>query len=737
VPLVASALVPGSSASPIVRPARVLLLALLLAIVLAGTGATAVAGAAGATTQRATRRSGLLVTFAARVCPTYTSITANRARNDIQESLRDLGADTPYRPGEMVDPAVEQQHQPSCRPLPNWTFTLGTGYQTRAVSGPWGSLSIVTGAFAPPVTTQASTPLLGDQGQPTGQTIAGAATVELTPRQAELAARPSSLWAQGGTPTDPILNQPHPGQYGFGALRCAIDDLNGDNVEWIGFPSGVRHVFCFAYYVQPPPTSGTIVIRKQAQAPAGTSESFVFGGNLSFNGDGTFALNVDAGQTAEQTFIRSETRPRDPPWNVQEIVPPNWSLAGLTCVSQSGASATTTSLPAASASIDLASGDTVTCTYTDRLIPPKGGLLIRKVTHGGTGRFSFQVDPATGGGGVSAVAETHREGLAVDAQPGPLSLAPGDYKIKETPQSTRGGRWELTGAQCDGHDVPVTQPIRVSVASGAGTVCTFTNTFVQLGSIAIAKVTQGGLATTGFVISPTSGPAFELRQSATTTRQGVPAPARGEPARRLALGRYVIQETTPEPAGQGHWELTAVQCAGRYLPFAAGQALVALTNDSPALRCTFTNTHTPTPPPVPPAVSEHAELSLTKRALRSGARLGEPIAFLLTVKNNGPADAEEVVVTDQPSEPATLVSVRPSQGSCSHALPTTCLLGRIAAGHSAHVLIVLTPHQQGTFTNHAIAGTSTPDPSYARGVASARIAVGPTTSRPRIPAFTG
>ena len=36
------------------------------------------------------------VTIAARSCPSYQAITANRARNNIMESLKDLGADTPY-----------------------------------------------------------------------------------------------------------------------------------------------------------------------------------------------------------------------------------------------------------------------------------------------------------------------------------------------------------------------------------------------------------------------------------------------------------------------------------------------------------------------------------------------------------------------------------------------------------------------------------------------------------------
>jgi hypothetical protein len=83
------------------------------------------------------------VTLVARQCPAYTDITANRARNDIQESLRNLGADTPYRAGQPIDPAIESANQPNCSPLPDWTFTLGTGYASRAVSGPWGSLSIV------------------------------------------------------------------------------------------------------------------------------------------------------------------------------------------------------------------------------------------------------------------------------------------------------------------------------------------------------------------------------------------------------------------------------------------------------------------------------------------------------------------------------------------------------------------------------------------------------------------
>src|SRR5262249_33045362 len=89
-----------------------------------------------------TAQAQVSVTIAPRARPSYESITANLARNDIQESLRDLGPDTLYKPGQPVDADVEATGQAACSPLPNWRFTLGRGYQTRAVSGTWGALSI-------------------------------------------------------------------------------------------------------------------------------------------------------------------------------------------------------------------------------------------------------------------------------------------------------------------------------------------------------------------------------------------------------------------------------------------------------------------------------------------------------------------------------------------------------------------------------------------------------------------
>ena len=161
----------------------------------------------------------LFVTIAARECPSYADIMANRARNDIQESLRDLGKNTVYKAGQPIDPGVEATNDPNCTPLPGWRFTLGTGYRTRAVSGPWGSLSIVTDPYDTEIVTEPRIPLLDYAGRPTDDFLEGATTIELTKAQAKRAATANSLWIQGGTPSDPILNGPYPGQFGFGPLR--------------------------------------------------------------------------------------------------------------------------------------------------------------------------------------------------------------------------------------------------------------------------------------------------------------------------------------------------------------------------------------------------------------------------------------------------------------------------------------------------------------------------------------
>ena len=373
--------------------------------------------------------SDFFVTIAARECPTYNDIVANRARNNIQETLRDLGPDSPYTDGQALTPVIEDAVPPppftppkvaACKPITGWKLTLGEGYKSRASVGPWGSLSVVTQPYATDVTTLASVPERNAQGwKDPNATIAGATTIELTAAQAAEAAKSSSLWIQGGTIDDPVLfkSGPFQGMYAFGALRCAIDIWNGDNVEWIQFPAGARHVYCYAYYVTPPPTSGTITIRKALDERTGNAtKTFTFEGNISYNVNEQFALTVRDGVPAETTFYRAETTATDPPWTFEEIVPSGWALSGLTC--SAGSSQVTPSVPDASVSIRLVAGDAVTCTFTNTYAPQGGQLLITKLTVGDVGRFPFEVleDIASPGEPKTAVATTTEQNVAVEAK---------------------------------------------------------------------------------------------------------------------------------------------------------------------------------------------------------------------------------------------------------------------------------------------------------------------------------
>ena len=662
-----------------------------------------------------------LVTFVARVCPEYTDVMANLARNDIQESLRDLGPDSRYSPGQPIDPDLEAKADPNCRPLPAWQLTLGRGIESRAVSGPWGSLSIVTSPFATPIVTQDETSLLNDQGQPTGRQVAGAVTLTLTETQAALASTHSALWVQGGTPTDPILDRPYPGQYGFAALRCAVDNLNGDNVEWIAYPTGASHVFCYAYYIQPPPTSGTIIVRKAVSTPAGATETFPFTGNITFNADDRFELRVVGGAPASETFLRAETETGDAPWSFKELVPPGWSLTSIVCISESGDSRTTTDVPSAETSVILAAGDVVTCTYTNTETPPEGSLRITKTTTGGVGTFRYTVTPAgsQGGSAVGAVATTSAPGVEVAASPATIPLAPGSYTIAESLPSVKGGTWSLTGVHCNGAEFPAKSPVTVTIVSGSGLACRFENRFVPSGSISVSKLTWGGTGTAGFAIYPLREPVTAVYlKKAVVTKEGVVVRARGSATNELALGRYRIREFAAPGTDPAGWALTSVVCDGVLVGAGQGAVVLTLTEANPTVDCVFTNTFTPGPkPPEPPTPTPPpnpdplpvADLHVTKTADRTTVRVGDTVTYTIKVSNTGKAAAQGVVLAEKtPLTTATIVAVEPSQGVCpkGHA-PAACYLGTIEPGQTVTVVAKLKATKVGPMPNSVAVSAAT------------------------------
>jgi hypothetical protein len=692
------------------RPVRAVSLAVLLAALLS-------AGPASASHNK-------IVTLAARYCPTYDAIRANEARNNIMESLHDLGPDTPYGPSDAMDPDVEAATQPACRPLAGWRFTLGTGYQSRAVPGPWGALSKVTDPYPRHIATHDSVPLLNNVNEQTHRTIAGAVTVELNDSERDQAAR-ANLWVMGGTPTDPVAE---PDQYAFGALRCGVDNLNGDNVEYVSYPTGATHVFCFAYYVKPAPTSGTIVVRKQLQGvPAGTPpQSVRFTGNISYEHN-VFVLTASPSKAGEATFYRAAGAT----WSFgEDAPPPGEEFAGLQCSSSTGASTVTADEPNRAASVLLGAGDVVTCTFTDRYLPPPG-LLLRKVSLGKVGTFRFSV---TGPATREQTVTTTQEGIAA-AEP-ELSVPRGDYEIREQAPVSARGTWALESVFCGGREITALDPAHVTVPASGSLVCTFTNRFTPSGAIRVRKETLGGVTTTGFYIVPTFGTPGRYVQTATTSVTGRPVLADGDDTSALPLGQYIVQETAPFVADPpGTWVLDAVVCDGVPVASEEGQILVTLTAANPEIDCTFTNgftrkdeepapppTSTP-PPPVPtplpgPSVSvraasvrsdpePNADLVVTKTAKPTSIVLGHRVRYVVTVRNRGPASARAVTLVEREARGEQTLALRASKGRCTATPPRFCAIGTLARGERATMTVTVRPRRVGTLTNTVVANTAT------------------------------
>jgi uncharacterized repeat protein (TIGR01451 family) len=671
--------------------------------------------------------TGLLVTVAARECPNYQDITANLARNNIMESLQDLGADTLYTSGEPINPQLELEGQPKCKPIAGWKFTLGSGIKEKASTGPWGALSIVTGAEASLVTTKVSTPLLGWEGEPIeGHSIKGATTFELNEAQAERSAG-HYLWIQGGTTTDPVLHttQPFIGKYGFGALRCSIDNLNGDNVETIDFPVGTTHAFCYAYYVTPPPSSGTIVIRKEVEGSGSASEIFHFGGNVSYNPGGVFDLSASSGSAGEETFYRAETREGDEPWKVDEEVPDGWALAGLSC--EHGAGRVTTDLKTASVAIELAAGDTVTCTYVDKLIPPKGALLLRKVTEGGTGTFDFEVlDPA---GSTVETEQIKTTGEEIPAYAKPLVLDPGTYKVLEHSPKDPRGVWHAVSASCNGARQRAPDEATVSITASNGVLCTFTNRLTYKGRLTISKEAMGSVGSAAFEITSPAEPALELNQTAVVERERTKTLAKGDPTSHLPFGTYVIQESAAAGTDKVGWSLIEVVCDGKAIPFEQGRAAVRLSERDPSKHCTFVDLFSKAPPPNPPGPEpgpgpqpgEAAEISVSKTLVSTGSGPTPTDTYRITVQNLSGVAASNVVVTDQPGPGLVVVSAEPSAGgTCVEATFWSCTFISIPAHGQATVVVGAKDYGGGGSYNRAIVGSTAPDEDSANNVDAAR-----------------
>jgi hypothetical protein len=530
------------------------------------------------------------VTFVARSCAGYAQVMANRVRDNSGESAAPLGRENQYDDAQPVDPDVEGKNSGGCQALGGWRFTLGAGHQRK------GLLSTITGAPTEVGPTVAEIPLLNATGRPVnGRSVAGAVTATLTGDQIRLAGQ-RQLWVQGGTPADPLLTGSVPG-LAFAALRCGVDGRSGGNVGWITFPAGVRHVFCYAYYVRTPPPTGTVVIRARATSMVSYPQRIPFTSPLSFATGSMFALTT-TGEPVDATFTRIAGA-----YRVTPQTPPGWRLTESTCTATrtgGGAVKSTATVDPVTGAADLhlAGGDVLTCGYGFEPPVDPAGLTVRVVSMGGPATFAMAVDagPAPVGGDGSTTpspltgpvhlsAVSPGDGSATRATGADLTTAPtGTYRVTVTPP---GPGWALTGANCDGTEVkPIDLTITVPVAAGTPTACA-----VRVGrtggGIRLKVVTAGEVARAAFAVAPATEAASGWAAVATTNGYGVSADAVGDLPATLPAGAYVVTPIAPPTTAEGSWKLSSLGCDPVTAAIGDGGAiLVTLSAGTPDVECT-------------------------------------------------------------------------------------------------------------------------------------------------------
>ena len=291
---------------------------------------------------------------------------------------------------------------------------------------------------------------------------------------------------------------------------------------------------------------GSITIVK-ATVPGEDPQDFTFDPSANLSAD-TFVLDTDPGSGTAASKAFTGLAPGT--YSVQELATAGWDLTALACA---GGASTTTNLDTRTATINLAAGETVTCTFTNT---KRGSITLIKQTipDGDPQQFTF----------TGELAGTIGDGQAI----GPKSVAPGSYTATEAAQDG----WDLTQISCDDTNSSgnlATRTATFNVAAGEDVTCTFTNT--KRGRIIVTKQTVPDGATQSFDFSASyAQDGFSLTDGQSNT---------SDP---LVPGTYSVSETVP--AG---WNLTSTVCSDE----SPVNAIVLGPGET--VTCTFTNSRKP------------------------------------------------------------------------------------------------------------------------------------------------
>lgn len=457
---------------------------------------------------------------------------------------------------------------------------------------------------------------------------------------------PFSITTSGGAGQSTITNL-NPGRYAISetvptgwdltALSC-VDPTNdtawnlANGTATIALAAG-ENVTCT--YTDTKRASITVV-----KNTAGGNGTFDFGGP-----SGAFQITTSGGtgQAVLGNLVPGS-------YSVTESVPTGWDLTNLSCVDPSGGTTTA----GATASIALAAGENVTCTFTDT---KRGTIIVQKQVFGTDATFNFtgsQAFSITTAGGVGQDATTF------------ASVAPGPYTITESALA----HYSLTGLTCvdptnDSTTNAGTLTANVNVAAGETVTCTYTNT--QLATLTIIKQAVPQIAApntpsfpfTATGLSPTS---FSLADDGTnpnsTTYIDI-APG----------GAYTVTE-----GAVSNWLLTSITCTDAADPNPANRSTVDLANrrvtanlqPGETLRCVFTNVR-----------NDNGAITITKRTIGAlAANTGGAFNFTNSGGISGsPTNPAAFTITTTVANPQGAQSLTGLTGNLTYTITEAPLAG--------------------------------------------------------------
>ncbi|MDX6693490.1 MAG: hypothetical protein QOF02_1093, partial [Blastocatellia bacterium] len=127
-----------------------------------------------------------------------------------------------------------------------------------------------------------------------------------------------------------------------------------------------------------------------------------------------------------------------------------------------------------------------------------------------------------------------------------------------------------------------------------------------------------------------------------------------------------------------------------------------------------------------------SELVTTQTVSPNPGQVGTSLAYRITIRNDGPATATGVHLTDTLPSIMTFVSATPDKGTCSGTSTINCDIGSVSVNESVVVTIVVTPTTTGQPTNTANVTGNETEPNTFNNHASVMVLIEPQLLAPSL-----